>query len=139
MKKYEIIEHTADIGLKAFGKNLNEIFENAALGMFNIISDTKKIEAIGEYKVILKTGELDQMLVDWLSQLLFLQDVQNSLFGKFEVQIEKSNEEYRLDANVYGEKFNPNKHPVGKEIKAVTYHLLEVNEKKGYAKVLFDI
>ncbi len=137
MKKYDIIEHTADIGIKAYGKNLSECFENAAIGMFDIISDTRKVKPVGEYEISLKSDTVEELLVDWLSKLLTLSDINNFLFGKFDVKIDE--EKCGLNANVYGENFDSERHTVGKEIKAVTYHILEVNKKQGYVQVLFDI
>jgi len=81
--KYEIIEHTADIGIKAFGKTLSETFENAAKGMFDIITDKSEIESTGQYEIKLDAPELEQLLVDWLSELLFLNASQNLVFGFF--------------------------------------------------------
>ncbi|PIV69475.1 MAG: archease [Euryarchaeota archaeon CG01_land_8_20_14_3_00_38_12] len=137
MKKYDIIEHTADIGIKAYGKNLSECFENAAVGMFDIISDTKKVKPVGEYEISLKSDTVEELLVDWLSKLLTVSDINNILFGKFDVSVDE--EKCELNANVYGENFDSEQHTVGKEIKAVTYHILEVNKEKGYVQVLFDI
>ncbi len=137
MKKYDIIEHTADIGIKAYGKNLSECFENAAVGMFDIISDTKKVKPVGEYEISLKSDTVEELLVDWLSKLLTVSDINNILFGKFDVSVDE--EKCELNANVYGENFASERHTAGKEIKAVTYHILEVNKEKGYVQVLFDI
>jgi SHS2 domain-containing protein len=137
MKKYSFIEHTADIGIRAYGKSLEECFENAALAMFNIISDTKKISSIGEYELRIKAESIEQLLIDWLSRLLWLYDTNNFLFSKFEVELDEKN--YSLSARIGGEVFNSKKHPRGKDIKAVTYHMLVVNKKEGYVQVLFDI
>ena len=138
MKKYELIEHTADIALKAFGKNLAETFENAGKAMFEIITDKSEIEFVGQYKIELEAPDLEQLLVDWLSELLFLNSSQNLVFSYFKVEIdEKKN---RLIGNVFGEKYNISKHKIGMEIKAVTYHMLEVRNKRPFhVQVLFDI
>ncbi len=136
MKRYDIIDHTADIGIKAYGKNIDEAFENVAVAMFDLITDTSKIESIGEYKIFLEAEDLKQLLVDWLSKLLFLNQVENLVFGKFQVKIIDT----RLSARVYGEVYTTEKHKQGMEIKAVTYHMLEVSqEKTAYVQVLFDI
>jgi len=136
--KYEIIEHTADIGVKAFGKTLSEAFENAAKGMFDIITDKSEVESTGQYEIKLDAPELEQLLVDWLSELLFLNASQNLVFGFFKVEIDEKKK--TLKAQVFGEKYDISKHKVGTEIKAVTYHMLEVKNKKPYhAQVLFDI
>lgn len=136
MKPYELIEHTADTGLKAYGKDLSEAFKNAAIGMFDIITDNSSIDDIGQYDINLKAQDLEQLLVDWLSELLFLNSAKNLVFGNFDITINDSS----LSAHVSGEKFDSNKHKKGVEIKAVTYHMLEVHNKKPYTvQVLFDI
>jgi len=136
MKPYELVEHTADVGVKAYGKTLSEAFEHAALGMFDIITDESSIEPVGQYNIELEAPDLEQLLVDWLSKLLFLNGAENLVFGKFQVTLSGS----RLTASVYGEKYDTKKHRMGVEIKAVTYHMLEVHgEPPMYVQVLFDI
>ena len=138
MKTYELIDHTADTGIKAYGKSISEAFENAAKGMFDIITDKSEIESIGEYEIRLKAQDLEQLLVDWLSELLFLNSAKNLVFGFFKVDVDEKNSS--LSAHVFGEKFNISKHKVGTEIKAVTYHILKVRNKRPYyVQVLFDI
>ena len=138
LKKYEIIEHTADIGIKAFGENLEESFENAAKAMFDLITDNSKIENVGQYIINLKAPDFEQLLVDWLSELLFLNSAKNLVFGIFNIEIDKKH--CSLKANIFGEKFNLSKHNIGTEIKAVTYHMLQVTNKYPFiVQVLFDI
>jgi len=138
MKTYELIDHTADVGVKAYGANLSEAFEHAAKAMFDIITDNSEIENTGQYEIILEAPDLEQLLVDWLSELLFLNSANNLVFGFFKVEIDKKNNS--LKGRVFGEKFTLSKHKIGTEIKAVTYHMLEVKKKKPYhVQVLFDI
>ncbi|RLF28277.1 MAG: archease [Thermoplasmata archaeon] len=137
-KQYEIIEHTADVGIKAYGETLSEAFENAAKGMFDIITDSSEVESIGQYDIELDAEDLEQLLVDWLSELLFLNTSQNLVFGFFKVTVDDKRN--HLSAHVFGEKYNTSKHRIGAEIKAVTYHMLKVRNKKPYeVQVLFDI
>ncbi|MCD6331367.1 MAG: archease [Thermoplasmata archaeon] len=134
---FKIIEHTADIGIEAYGKNLEEAFENAAKGMFAIITNNGKIESKIERKVeIPHEGDEELLLVDWLSELLYIHDVENLVFGEFKVKIND-----KLIGHAYGEKYDRQKHGYGMQIKAVTYHMLEIKRnKKGVTiKVLFDI
>jgi SHS2 domain-containing protein len=136
MKQYELIEHTADVGVKAYGKTVAEAFEHAAQGMFDIITDESTIDSIGEYDILLEAPDLEQLLVDWLSKLLFLTDAENLVFGTFVVTITGNH----LSAKVCGEKYDTKKHRMGMEIKAVTYHMLQVHEKDPvFVQVLFDI
>jgi SHS2 domain-containing protein len=136
MKAYEFIEHTADVGVKAYGKTLAEAFEHAAKAMFDIITDSSPVNPIGQYDITLEAPDLEQLLVDWLSKLLFLNGAKNLVFGKFEVTLQGTT----LRAHVYGEQYDTKKHKMGEEIKAVTYHMLEVHQKDPlYVTVLFDI
>lgn len=136
MKQYELIEHTADVGVKAYGKTLAEAFEHAAEGMFDIITDESTIQPIGEYTIVLEAPDLEQLLVDWLSQLIFLNGAYDLVFGRFEVTLTGTS----LSAHVFGEKYDTKKHRMGVEIKAVTYHMLQVHEEKPlFVQVLFDI
>jgi SHS2 domain-containing protein len=136
MKKYELIDHTADVCIKAYGNTIFEAFENAAVGMFDIITDNSKIDSVGQYDIQLDAPDLEQLLVDWLSELLFLNSAKNLVFSSFKVDIEGNH----LSAQVFGEEYDTSKHKMGVEIKAVTYHMLEVKDTKPfYVQVLFDI
>ena len=138
MNKYEIVDHTADVAIKAYGKNISECFSNAAKAMFDIITDKSEIDTVGEYKIEISSDDLEQLLVDWLSELLFLNTAKNLVFSFFNVEINEKN--CTLKADVFGEKYDISKHKIGQEIKAVTYHILEVRNKRPYhVQVLFDI
>ena len=135
---YEFIDHTADIAIKASGKTLAEAFENAAKGMFDIITDKSEIESVGQYGIELEAPDLEQLLVDWLSELLFINTSQNLVFGFFKVELDEKKK--KLSAKIFGEKYDISKHKIGVEIKAVTYHMLEVrNKRPDHVQVLFDI
>jgi SHS2 domain-containing protein len=136
MKKYELIEHTADVGVKAYGTTVAEAFEHVAGAMFDIITDKSLIQSVGQYDIELDAPDREQLLVDWLSRLLFLNGANNLVFGRFEVALEGTH----LTAHVYGEEYSRTKHKMGVEIKAVTYHLLQVHETDPiFVQVLFDI
>ncbi len=139
MKKYELLEHTADIFIQAYGKTLAEVFENAAVGMFDIIFPTSKVGSIGEFQVKLESSDLEQLLVDFLSELLYIYETQNVLFSSFKVDLD--DKKFRLSAQAYGEKIDPAKHEIVDEIKAVTYHMLEFGQANDvyFVKVLFDV
>jgi SHS2 domain-containing protein len=139
MKKlYEVIEHTADIGIIAYGNDLSNCFTNAAHGMFDLITNSSSIDEKGEYQIELSANDLEQLLVDFLSELLFLHSSRNLIFGLFNVILNLK--KCSLSAIVKGEKFNLSKHRYGMEIKAVTYHLIEVHQTPPFfVKILFDI
>jgi SHS2 domain-containing protein len=133
--KYEFIEHTADVAIKAYGKSIGESFENAATGMFEVITDLSRVEPVGEYEVRVKSDNIENLLVDWLGELLFLLETQEVLLSEFDVKIENLS----LVAKVKGEAIDREKHVLRSDVKACTYHMLEVNEKEGFVKFLLDI
>jgi SHS2 domain-containing protein len=138
IKKYEIINHTADIGIKAYGKDLKHLFENAAFGLFNIISDTRKVSPKEPFGLELKAPNTEELLVSWLRELLFHFSTKDFIFCKFDiVKITPTS----LAATCMGEKLDRQKHELKAEVKAVTYHDLKIEKiKKGFqASIIFDI
>jgi SHS2 domain-containing protein len=141
-KQYEYLEHTADIKFLAYGRTLEELFENAALAMFNVMIDTGKVSVETAREVFLKSPDLESLLVDWLSELLYLFEVDEVVFRKFQVnEIRDEGSEYSITARASGEKFYPESHPFETEIKAVTYNQLEIEKTANSwkAQVVVDI
>ncbi|MCI6995008.1 archease [uncultured Methanobrevibacter sp.] len=125
MKKFEYFEVTADIGFKAYGKNLKEAFENAGLAIFNIISDTNNIEPAKEISFEVTSEDNVSMLYDYLEELLFYHEVEFMLFSEFDVEILDN---YSLRATIKGEEINWEKHERKSEIKAITFHKMELKQ-----------
>lgn len=125
MKKYEYFEATADVGLKAYGKDLNEAFENAGLAIFNIISDTSGIEALKEIEFEVTSEDEVSLLYDYLEELLFYHEVEFMLFSEFHVEID---DDFHLKAKIIGEEINWDKHERKTEIKAITFHKMDVKK-----------
>ena len=141
-KQYEYLEHTADAKFRAYGKSLEETFENAALAMFNVIIDTGKISGSTERNVSVESQDLENLLVDWLSELLYIFEVDEIAFQEFRVQeILEKNGKYFLKAKTIGEKFEGKNLPFETEIKAVTYNQLELcKTSEGWvAQVVVDL
>ena len=134
-KRYEQIAHTADIGIAAYGKTMNILFANAAAGMFSLITDLRGVRAVGEYHVKLKADTPEDLMVAWLSELLYLHETQRLLFKRFDVKVKRT----ALDAKIDGEVMDRSRHHLHMVVKAVTYHMIEVNPKKGVVRVIFDI
>ncbi|WP_299525477.1 archease [uncultured Methanobrevibacter sp.] len=130
MKKFEFFDVTADIGFYAYGNNLNEAFENAALALFNIISRTDNIEPIIVKSFEIESEDKVSLLYDFLEELLFLHEIEFMLFSQFEVTIDKINNGYQLNAVIKGEEINWDKHYRGDEVKAITFHKMNVIEEK---------
>lgn len=137
MKKFEPFDTTADIGIRVFGNDLTELYENAALGMFSLI-----LEPFEPKKTILKEleveGESDEeVLVSLLSDLIFLLETEGFLFHTI-VGHELSMKHYRFE--LFGEKYLPSKHSFLAQIKAVTYHNLEIRKDKILScEIVFDV
>lgn len=125
MKNFEYFDVTADIGFKARGKDLNEAFENAGLAIFNIISDTSDISPSIEKTFEITSEDEVSLLYDYLEELLFLHEVEFMLFSEFHVKID---ENLNLKATIAGEKINWDKHERKTEIKAITFHRMDVRQ-----------
>ena len=131
MKKFEYFDVTADIGFKSYGKDLNEAFENASLAIFNIISDTSDIDAKIEKSIEITSEDEVSLLYDYLEELLFLHEVEFMLFSQFDVNID---DDLHLKATIKGEEINWDKHERKTEIKAITFHKMQV-EKSNIVKL----
>jgi SHS2 domain-containing protein len=139
-RHYEIIDTTADIGVRAFGKGLPGIFESVAMAMFDLTTDTSKVNCKRELNIELDANDIDRLLVDFLNQLLYYKDTENLVFASCNVHyVRVKGNGYTMHATVHGEEFDPRRFISGKDIKAATYHKLDINEKAGYAIVIFDI
>lgn len=127
MKKFEYFDVTADIGFYAFGNTLNESFENAGLAIFNIISNTDNIIPEKSIEFEITSEDKVSLLYDYLEELLFYHEVEFMLFSEFKVQIDEIDGNYHLKARIKGEDINWDKHDRDCEIKAITFHQMEVN------------
>lgn len=142
--KYEFFDVTADVGFKAYGENLDMAFGNAAIAMFEVITDTSTIEHRIIKKIKLEAEDECSTLYEWLSELLFLHDTENIVFSKFNVKIyqklSKGKKKFYLEALAFGEEFDSNVHEQRSEVKAVTYHMMKVNaEDMCSLQVILDI
>lgn len=134
---FEIIDHTADVAIAAYGADMKKAFSNAALGMFSIITDLDIVNEKVIRDVEVTADEMKVLLVSWLNELLFICEVDKILFKRFDIS-ELS--DTRMLAKCYGEKINLKRHKFKAEIKAATYHMLEIEEGNGVrVQVLFDI
>ncbi|MCE5215126.1 MAG: archease [Methanobacterium sp.] len=139
-KKFEFFDVTADVGFRAHGKTIDEAFQNAALAMFEVITDTSIIKAAILKEIEVESEDPVALLYDWLSELLFIHDSENMIFSDFEVTItQKTHELYSLKAKAWGETFNFDKHESKDDVKAVTFHLMKVKKNKEYhVQVILD-
>jgi SHS2 domain-containing protein len=138
MKRFEIFEHTADIGIIVYGETLKALFENAGEAFFDIITDLDKVSARLWKKIELNQESLERLIVDWLTELLYLHEVENLLFKEFTVE---SVGENGLMAIAGGERFEEGVHVIKTQVKAVTYHQIEVRKDNGFwkARIILDL
>ena len=135
-EKYELIEHTADIGVKACGQTLAEAFANAALGMFSIMTELEDVRETGTRRVEVKADDVEGLLFEWLNSLLYYFDVEMLLFRRFDI-IEFG--ENHLTAECRGEPYNASRHNLKMGVKSATYHQMEVDPVNNCVKVIFDV
>ncbi|MDR4504479.1 MAG: archease [Candidatus Scalindua sp.] len=138
MTKYKLIDHTADIGIDIFGNTLSDLFSNAGFAMFDIITDITAVDAKDEHIVRIEGIDKEQLLVNWLGELLYLHDVKCLLFKDFLITDMNKN---HLTATIRGEKYIETKHAINTVIKAVTHHALSVRHEHNQwkARVIFDL
>jgi len=125
--KFEFLEHTADVYIRAHGVTMEEAYQNAALAMFETMTDSAKIAQTQLETLDVEAEDQYALLYNWLEALLVKFETENMLFSKFEITDWKETaESFKFKAKVWGEKFNPKKHPQKVGVKAVTYHLMVV-------------
>ena len=138
MKRYEFFNHTADVGIRIFGSNLAELFENAGFALFDIITDIAQVREREMRCITVTRDSVDELLVEWLSQLLYLNATELLLCHKFHI---REIAPQRLIGEAWGEIFQEDRHRIKTEIKAVTYHELRVYQDNGLwrATVVLDV
>ena len=133
--KYQLLEHTADICIEAYGKDINEIFENSAYALFDQIVDVGTVRKKGAETITLRARSQESLLVDYLSELIFISSTMRLLFCNFSVRVNG----LELSSTVMGEKIDRRRHVLKDDVKAVTYHMLELNIERGYARFIIDV
>lgn len=129
---YEYLPHPADVRFRAYGKTLEEAFEQAASAMFHVIIDDAALNPERSLDVKLESKGLENLLYDYLSELLYLFEVEETVFGQFKVDsIEKTNGSYILHGQASGERIDIERHSFETEVKAVTYHQLKITKEEG--------
>jgi len=132
MKRYEQFPHTADIGIRVYGSDLKELFENAAFAMFDVIADLEGLEGSIEQDIELNAPNHEELLVSWLDELLYNFYTKQIIFFKFDI-IELT--EDRIKAKAFGRPVGSNRNRLKAEIKAITYHDLKIEKTDDGFKV----
>ena len=136
-KEFETIDHTADVGIIAYGANTSQAFANAARALFSLITELDDVAEVLYRDIELTAPDEESLLVEWLNELIYLFDVENIVFKRFDItQLNNT----QLRARSYGEKVDSSRHKLKTGVKAATYHMLKVDKGNGCKlQVLFDI
>ena len=139
-KRYEFIEHTADIAIKAYGDTLEEAFATAAGAMFDIITNGSEINAVDKHEIKAESIDREGLLVGFLSELIVLHETENVVLEQFHVVLDG---DLKLTAVCLGEPFDPARHGGGSPVKGVSYHMMEIEKgdrgRPCHVQVLFDV
>lgn len=135
---YRRLEHTSDVKVEIYGADLAELFTNAATCLFDLILDLKKVRETTSMPLSLESAELPELFLDWLRELLFLFSTHSLAIRRVEIA---SIEPTKVQATVFGEEFDPERHALKVEVKTPTYHEYRVEKTEvGYrATVILDV
>jgi SHS2 domain-containing protein len=136
-KDFEIINHTADVGIIAYGADMKQAFANMARGLFSLITELEDVEEVIHRDAELTATDEESLLVEWLNELIYQFDTEGIIFKRFDIsQLDST----QLKARGYGEKVDKSKHKIKMGVKAATYHMLKIERGDGSrVQVLFDI
>lgn len=140
MKKFEFVDiTTADTAFVAYGKDLNELFANAALAMFEVMVNTKQVKSNVIRNVKVKGIDLQSLMFNWLNELLIYVDSENLAFSEFKVRAD--GKKFILSGKCKGEKIDRKKHEIRTLVKSCTYHQMKIEKEKNIwkAQVILDI
>jgi SHS2 domain-containing protein len=137
-KSYEVFEHTADVGLHAYGSTLPELFIHAAQGMESLMVSPEQIDVQVSREIVVEGHDVVSLLIAWLNELIFLFDTEYLVFRQFEIESLTGTD---LKGRASGEPYDAKRHDLGNAIKAVTWHEAAVDRTDvGYkARIIFDI
>ncbi|ARM75953.1 archease [Acidianus manzaensis] len=136
MKKFEFFDNTADVGIKAYGRTLEEAFENSALAVFEVMTNTSQVKPIEEREVEIDGIDLENLLYKWIESLLIFYDSELLVFSKFKVDIDQVN--MKLHGIAWGEKFR-DQFERRTLVKAMTYSLLSINKINDQYVITFVV
>ena len=138
MKRYEQIEHTADVGIKVYGKDLKELFANAAFAMFDIMADLEGLKGSVTVDIKKEAPNSEELLIEWLDELLYNFYTKTLIFNDFQI-IEL--DEKHIVAKATGRHVGENRSRLKTEIKAATYHELKIEQKDDIfqTQLIFDV
>ena len=139
---YTFLDHTADVAVELAAPTPERLYGEALAAFTDTVTDRSAVEAAEGHDLAVEAADPEELMVEWLGELVYRFDVDGLLFARAEVRIEEAEGGgLRLEARALGEPYDPDRHPLKVAIKGVTYHELEVREEGDgwYGKVVFDI
>ena len=138
---HRFVDHTADVAADLDGRSPGELFASAAQALTDTITPLEHVRPLVPQPVTLEAPTIEDLLVDWLNELLYRFEVHNMLFSAADVTVEQRDGAWHLDGTVSGERFDPARHPTRVLVKSATYHNLHVTQERGTwrARIVFDI
>jgi SHS2 domain-containing protein len=134
----EALDHTADAGIVVYAADLKELFARAAWGMFSVITDVNEVKPAEKVRIAVEANDRHALMVSWLSELNYRHVTEHRLFCRFDIS---TLTDQRLEAEVHGEKTDHERHTIYTEIKAITFHALQIEKADGRwkATIIFDL
>lgn len=129
------LDHTADVQLHSWGRDLNESFEQVAMAMFGYMTELDKVEILEKHQIEAESDDLEGLLFRFLDELLYLFSAEPYIICKKVVITEMDLDNYKIKCDCYGESFDLKKHPQGTEVKAITYSAMQIIEKPDNNRV----
>lgn len=135
---YEILDHTADVCMRVYGRSIGEVLKNAAYAMMDLVTDREKVNPVKGIEIEAEGETEEELLVHWLQEVLYLHQTRNMVFRDFEVNSVTDN---KAKGKAFGEVIDSERHELYSDIKAVTYHNLKIESMDDRLKVdiVFDI
>jgi len=141
-EKFKFLEEiaTADLAFEVHGADLNELFQHAAEALFTAQVELTTVAPSQEREISLEADNVQDLMFDWLQELIYLKDAESMVFSVFELSVDVD-DKARITATIKGEPIDIEKHKLGVDVKAVTLHMYEVKQTKEgwYARVVVDI
>jgi SHS2 domain-containing protein len=140
--RFKFFKHTADVEFEAYGKTIEEAFENAAIALQEVMVNTKKVELKITKEISIESEDMKSLLYDFLEKFLIFHDAEDLVFGKIRViKIWKSGDKWKIEARAMGEEFDEKKHEPRTVVKAVTYFDMHIGKKDSrfFVHVVLDI
>ncbi|MEB3780612.1 MAG: archease [Desulfurococcales archaeon] len=133
-------EHTADVLIEATGRTLEEAFEQSALGVYEVITDTSRVEPRKKIYLEVEGFDLENLLYRWIEEMLLYTDSEGLVFSIFRVcSIERNNDKWIIKSSIWGERFDQNRHEHRTIVKAMTYAQMSIVEEKGCWRITFVV